>query len=109
MDHRQIDGPFDVERVAARLQGAVNGGSRSQGLPEPAEHQVRADPLHPDRFGLAGGVRVEDGQVLAETQAGTEQGLQLAALACRTSRRLTVVSTRWRTWRASRKLSTICK
>ena len=57
----------------------MNGGAQSQGFPEPAEHQVRADSLHLDRFGLAGGVRVDDGQFLAETQAGTEQGLQLAA------------------------------
>ena len=70
MDHRQIDGPFDVELVAARLQGPLDDGAQAQVFPEPAEHEVRADPLHPDRFGLAGGVRVEDVQLLAETQAG---------------------------------------
>ena len=65
MQHRQRDGPFHIEFIAARLPCALNRGSQSQGFPEPAEHEVRAHPMHLDRFGLAGGVSVDDGQFLA--------------------------------------------
>ena len=41
--------------------------------------RFRTDPLHLDGFGLAGGVRVDHRQSLAEAQTRTQEGVQLAA------------------------------
>ena len=42
-------------------------------FPEPAKDQVRPDPLHGDSLSLSGGIRIDDGQVLAMAQPGTHQ------------------------------------
>src|ERR1035438_8183741 len=75
--HGQIDGPFDVELVAARLQRPLEGRSQLQGLPQAAKDQIRTDPSHLHRLGLARGMRIDDGQFLAEAKTRTHQRIQL--------------------------------
>src|ERR1035437_10011712 len=66
--HGQIDGPFDVELVAARLERTFEDRSQFQGSPQAAKDQIRTDPLHLHWFGLAGGMRIDDRQFLAEAK-----------------------------------------
>ena len=78
MHHGQIDRPLDVELVMAAFQDSFNDRAQVQGFPKPAKDQVRTDALHLDRLGLAGGMGIDDRQLLAEAQPGAHQRLQLA-------------------------------
>jgi hypothetical protein len=62
--HGQINGAFDVELVATQFQRMFKDRSQLQGL-----------LLH--RFGLAGGIHIDDGQFLAEAKTRTHQRIQL--------------------------------
>ena len=77
MHHGQIDGPFDVELVAARLERTLEDRSQLQDFPQAAKDQIRTDPLHLHRFGLAGGMGIDDRQLFAEAQTGAHQRVQL--------------------------------
>src|SRR5664279_755507 len=77
MHHGQIDGPLNIELEVARLQRALDNRSQLQAFPQTAEDQVRTDSLHADRFGLAGGVRIDNGQALTKPQARAYQRIQL--------------------------------
>ena len=78
MHRGQIDSPFNVELVAARLQRTFEDRSQLQGFPQAAKDQVRTDPLHLHRFGLASGMRIDDRQFLAEAKPRTHQRIQLS-------------------------------
>src|SRR5664280_2062549 len=76
--HGQIDGPFDVELVAARLERTFEDRFQFQGFPQAAKDQIRTHPLHLYWFGLAGGMRIDDRQFLAEAKTRTHQRIQLS-------------------------------
>src|ERR1035441_6337414 len=76
--HGQIDGPFDVEFVATRLERTLEDRSQFQGFPQAAKDQIRTDALHLHRFGLAGSMRIDDRQFLAEAKTRTHQRIQLS-------------------------------
>ena len=77
MHHGQINGAFDVELVATQFQRMFKDRSQLQGFPQAAKDQIRTDPLHLHWFGLAGGMRIDDGQFLAEAKTRTHQRIQL--------------------------------
>ncbi len=78
MHHGQIDGPFDLELVAARLERMFENCFQLQGFPQAAKDQIRTDPLHLHWFSLAGGMRIDDRQFLAEAKTRTHQRIQLS-------------------------------
>src|SRR5881396_309816 len=77
MQHGQIHGPLDVELESTRLNRPFDNRSQLQGFPQTAKDQIGPDPLHLDRLGLTGGMRIDKRQLFAEAQAGAHQGIQL--------------------------------
>ena len=75
----QVDRPFHIEPVAPRRQGLLDDAPDGQILPQSSEDQVRTNPLHLDGFGLAGGVRIDHRQSLAEAQTRAQKRVQLTA------------------------------
>jgi hypothetical protein len=79
MQHGEINGPLNVKVVAASCEQRLNYLLNPAFFPEPPKDQVRPDPLHPHGFGLPCGMRIDDGEVLAMTQARTYQRLEASA------------------------------
>jgi hypothetical protein len=79
MQHGEINGSFNVKLVVASCHQRLNYFLDAAFLPQAPKDQVWPDPQHPDRLGLSGGMRIDDGQVLAMTQARAHQCLQLSA------------------------------
>jgi hypothetical protein len=77
--NRQIDGTLDVEPETPRTQLLLKNGTDAEFLPKAAENEVGTDALNGNRFGLTGGMGINDGELLAEAQTGTKQGVELAA------------------------------
>jgi hypothetical protein len=93
MEHGQINGALDVELEAARRPCPLDDRPELQGFPQAAKDQIRPDALHLHRFGLSGGMRIDDGQFLAEAQTRT-LSVSSCPVAWSTSRRPTVLNTR---------------
>jgi hypothetical protein len=79
MQYAQINGPFDVKLVVASCEQRLNYLLDAAFLPQSPKDQVRADPQHPDRFSLSGGMRIDEGQVLTMTHSRAHQRLELSA------------------------------
>ena len=80
VEHRQVDGPFEVKLEAAPLEQGAQRLRDAALLPQTAEDQVRSDAAHGHRLGFTGRVGVQHGQALALAQARAHQPIQLAAL-----------------------------
>jgi hypothetical protein len=59
MEHRQVDGPFDVKPEAPPLEQRAQRLRDAALLPQAAEDQVGPDLAHGRRQGLAGGMGVQ--------------------------------------------------
>ena len=80
VEHRQVDGPFEVKLEAAPLEQGAQRLRDAAFLPQAAEDQVRADAAHGHRLGLTGRVGVQHGQARALAHPRAHQPIQLAAL-----------------------------
>ena len=80
MEHRQVDGPFDVKFEAPAFEQHAQRLRDAALLPQAPEDQVRSDAAHGHRLGFASGVGVQHGQALALAHARAHQPIQLAAL-----------------------------
>jgi hypothetical protein len=80
VEHRQVDGPFDVKLEAAPLEQGAQRLRDAAFLPQAPEDQVRSDAAHGHRLGFTGRMGVQHGQALALAHARAHQPIQLAAL-----------------------------
>jgi len=65
VQHRQVDGPFDVELEPAALEQRAQAFPNPALLPEPAKGQIGAPPAHRHRLELTGRLGIEDREGLA--------------------------------------------
>jgi hypothetical protein len=80
MEHRQVNGPFDVKFEPSAFEQGAQRLRDAALLPQAPEDQVGPDPAHGHRLGLAGGVGVQHGQTLALAHARAHEPIQLPAL-----------------------------
>jgi hypothetical protein len=80
MEHRQVDGPFDVKLKAATLEEGAQRLRDAALLPQAAEDQVGPDSAHGHRLGFTGRMGVQHRQALALAHPRAHQPIQLAAL-----------------------------
>ena len=79
MQHGEINGPLKIKVVAASFQQRLNYLLNTAFFPEPPKDQLRPDPQHPHSFSLPRGMCIDNGEIFAMAQSGTQQRLEPAA------------------------------
>jgi hypothetical protein len=80
MEHRQEDGPLNVELEATALQQLLDDLLTSRFLPEPLEDEGRSDASGGDGGELSLGVSREQQDGLGQSSPRSQQGIELSAL-----------------------------
>ncbi|MBV8400925.1 MAG: hypothetical protein JOZ17_19660 [Acetobacteraceae bacterium] len=80
MEHRQVEGPFEVKLEAPPLEQRAQGLRDAAVVPQAAEDQVGPDSAHGHRLGFTGRMGIQHRQALALAHPRAHQPIQLAAL-----------------------------
>ena len=80
VEHREEDGPLDIEREAASFQQLLDDPLTAGLTPESLEHEDRPDVPSGDRGELSLGVRRQEEDIAAVSSARDQEGVKMAGL-----------------------------